>query len=280
MPKVKRRSINTLAGVLTTLYLSVAALAAPGPKGINGTGDAAFDSMLYRARDPQLCDLPIQLICRDTPGKGSITTKFYPDSFFLFSLDPTSRRVKGGLYRLEDARLRLLFPSTPSSPAVFDGKDGTSNWIVESSTYRIVAGGVEGALKLLFKDVKATQAYSYNCSAIAYPRLEADIRPIGCSSQFFSRKLIKRDGSMVTLPVFHLDRDPNIDGGDASGGNAIDASVYKIDCGAGSYAYVSRGWLNDLTSLRYTAVDTLPATWNGISGSRTLRTLYPDICQP
>lgn len=32
---------------------------------------------------------------------------------------------------------------------------------------------------------------------------------------------MKMDGSMVSLPVFHLDRDPNIDG-DASGGNAID----------------------------------------------------------
>lgn len=280
MPKVKRGSINTLAGILTTLNLSVTSLAASGPRGSNGTGDAAFDAMLYRARDAQFCELPIQLICRDTPGQGSITGKFYPDSFFLFSLDPSSRRVQGGLYRLEGDRLRLLFPSTPSGPVVFDGKDGVSYWNVEASTYRIMAGGAEGALKLLFKDVKATQAYSYNCSAIVYPRREADIRPIGCSSQYYSRKLMKMDGATVTLPVFHLDRDPNIDDGDASGGNAIDASVYRIDCDAGSYTYVSRGWLNDLTSLRYTAVDTLPATSNDISGSRILRSLYPDICQP
>ena len=275
MLKMKPRLTETLAGVLATLAIVDPASAVSTPRG--GT---ALDSMIYRARDPRLCDLPIQLICRDTPGKGSITNKFYPDSFFLFSLDPTSRRVEGGLYQVEGARLRLLFPSTPANQLTFDGDSGVSSWNVESSSYRITTGGNDTSLKLLFKDVRATQAYSYDCAAIAYPAEAADVRPVGCSNQFYSRRLMKWDGSSVTLPVFHLDRDPNIDGGEASGGNPIDASVYRIDCGNRTYSYVSRGWLDGLGSLRYTTVDTLPAVRNGIDGSPILRTLYPDICQP
>ena len=268
------------AKVLAAGGLSFSALAAPAGLGTRGTGNIAFDALLYTARDTQLCELPIQLICRDIHGTGTITTKFYPDSFFLFSLDPASRRVKGGLYRAEQDRLRLLFPSNPSSPARFDGPAGASSWDVESSSYQIVAGGAGAPLKLLFKDVKATQAYPYQCSRIDYPIMEADIRPVGCSSQFFSRKLMKRDGDTLTLPVFHLDRDPNIDGGVVADGNPVDASVYTINCATRSYAYVSRGWLNPLPNPRYTAVDTLPASWRAISESRTLRTLYPEICKP
>jgi len=268
------------AGVLAAGCLSISVLAASSGSGTHGTGNIAFDALLYTARDPQLCELPIQLICRDIPGTGTITTKFYPDSFFLFSLDPARRRVKGGLYRAEQDRLRLLFPSNPSSPARFDGPAGASSWDVESSSYQIVAGGAGAPLKLLFKDVKATQAYPYQCSRIDYPIMEADIRPVGCSSQFFSRKLMKREVDTVTFPVFHLDRDPNIDGGVVADGNPVDASVYTINCATRSYAYVSRGWLNPLPNPRYTAVDTLPASWRAISESRTLRTLYPEICKP
>lgn len=274
------RVVRATAGVLAAGSLSFSVLAVPAGLGTHETGNIAFDALLYSARDPQLCELPIQLRCRDIPGTGTITNKFYPDSFFLFSLDPASRRVKGGLYRAEQDRLRLLFPSNPSSPARFDGPAGISSWNVESSSYQIVAGGAGAPLKLLFKDVKATQAYPYHCSRIAYPIMEADIRPVGCSSQFFSRKLMKRDGDAVTLPVFHLDRDPNIAGGVVADGNPVDASVYTINCATRSYAYVSRGWLNPLPNPRYTAVDTLPASWRAISESRTLRTLYPEICKP
>lgn len=280
MPKAQHRSMSILTGVLAAWYLSCAALPTPERRGIRGTGDAVFDATLYAARAPQLCELPVQLMCKDIPGMGSITTKFYPESFFLFSLDPASRRVRGGLYRLEADRLRLLFPSTPSSPAQFEGQHGVSSWNVEASTYRVVAGEAAAPLQLLFKDVKATQASAYHCSTIAYPLREADVRPIGCSSQFFSRKLMKRDGALVTLPVFHLERDPNLYGGDVPFGQAVDASVYTIDCGTGRYAYVSRGWLNHLADPRYTVVDTLPGKWNHISESRTLQSLYPELCPP
>ena len=279
MSRMKQGLTGILASVLTTLAIVDAAMAVSMSRGSRQMGDDAFDAMIYRARDPRLCDLPIQLICRDIPGQGSITKKFYPDSFFLFSLDPDSRRVEGGLYQVDDARLRRVFPSTPASQLTFAGDSGVSSWNVESSSYRITADG-NTSLKLLFKDAKATQAYSYDCTDISYPAEAADIRPVGCSSQFFSRKLMKWDGSLVTLPVFHLDRDPNLDGGEASGGNPIDASVYRIDCSNRTYSYVSRGWLDGLASLRYTTVDTLPAVRNGIEGSPILRTLYPDVCPP
>lgn|GEM_PF-2739872 len=279
MPRMKQRLTVILAGALASLAIVDAPMAVSMPRGSRQMGGAAFDAMIYRARDPRLCDLPIQLICRDIPGQGSITKKFYPDSFFLFSLDPDSRRVEGGLYQVDGARLRRVFPSTPASQLTFEGDSGVSTWNVESSSYRITADG-NTSLKLLFKDVRATQAYSYDCADISYPVEAADIRPVGCSSQFFSRKLMKWDGSLVTLPVFHLDRDPNLDGGEASDGNPIDASVYRIDCGSRSYSYVSRGWLDGLASLRYTTVDTLPAVLKGIDDSPILRVLYPDVCQP
>jgi len=85
---------------------------------------------------------------------------------------------------------------------------------------------------------------------------------------------------MVTLPVFHLDRDPNFEPGDVSGGKPIDASVYCIDCGNRAYSYLSRGWLDGLASLRYTAIDAFPAARNDIDESPILRILSADICQP
>jgi hypothetical protein len=78
MPQFQHRSMSILTGVLATWRLASAAHATPEQRGIRGAGATVFDATLYAARDPQLCALPVQLICKDRPGQGSITTKFQP----------------------------------------------------------------------------------------------------------------------------------------------------------------------------------------------------------